>query len=41
MNADDIADIVVSFAIIFAASSWVVGAFGSHVLGETQREGDD
>ena len=41
MNADDIADIVVSLAIILACGSWLLGAFGAHVLGETQREGDD
>jgi hypothetical protein len=37
MNADHIADIVVSASIIFAAASWVVGAFGSHVFGRLFR----
>jgi hypothetical protein len=38
---DDIADIVVSLAIILSCGSWLLGAFGSHVLGETQRGGRD
>jgi hypothetical protein len=37
---DHIADIVVSASIIFAAGSWLLGAFGSHVLCWMQREGD-
>lgn len=28
----DIADVIVSASIIFAAASWVVGAFGSHLV---------
>jgi hypothetical protein len=34
------ADLIVSASIIFEAGSWIVGAFGSHVLCWMQREGD-
>ena len=41
MIAEHISDIVVSLAIILSCGSWLLGAFGSHVLGETQRGGRD